>query len=296
MAPLEQPRRRVDARLVDSLGGIAIGARRAMGGALQGLHRSRRHGASVEFAEYRPYVPGDATALIDWAAYARTDRMLVRRFEEETSLTGWVLLDCSASMGWRPRGGRPKLDAACALSAGVLHVLVGQGDRAGLCAFARGLLGTHPPAGTPAALAPTLDALEALLPAGEGDIAAALHAACLVMARRSLVVVISDCLQAPSALSAALAHLHHDGHDVRLLHLVDRAELALEGEGEGVVELHDLENGERIEVDLAEARPAYRAAFAEHLEQVRRVALASATDYRRVDTATPVAHVLRELS
>ncbi len=200
-------------------------------------------------------------------------------------------------MGWRPRGRPPKLDAACALAAGALHVLVGQGDRAGLCAFAQGLCATHPPAGTASALAPPLEALEALAPVvGAGDIAGALHAACLVMARRSLVVVISDCLQAPAALSAALAHLHHDGHDVRLLHLVDRAELALEGEGDGVVELYDLETAERIEVELSEARDAYRAAFAAHLEEVRRVALACGAGYQRVDTATPVAHVLRGLA
>jgi uncharacterized protein (DUF58 family) len=294
MAAPDEPRPRLDPRLVDSLAGLVIGARRPMGGARQGLHRSARHGASVEFAEYRPYVPGDAPALIDWAAYARTDRHLVRRFEEETALTGWVLLDCSGSMGWAGRGGRAKLDAACALAAGAMQVLIGQGDRAGLCAFSAGLVATHAPAGTPAALKPALEALGTIPCAGAGDIAAALHAACLVMARRSLVVVLSDCLQAPAALSAAFAHLAHDGHDVRLLHLIDRDELALAGDG--LVELHDLETGERLEVDLDEAREAYRAAVAAHLDEVRRVALASRVDYRRIDTATPVATALRELA
>ncbi len=287
--------RHLPAHLADALHSLAIGARRPMAGGNQGLHRSLRHGASVEFAEYRPYVPGDPPQLIDWSAYARCDRHLVRRFEEETNLTGWILLDCSASLAWQGRrAGSSKLDYACSLAASLLYVLVGQGDRAGLITFADGIIERHAPAGSAPALVPQLHALEAVSSRGRGDIARSLHDACLVIPRRSLVLLVSDLLQAPSQVAGALAHLQHEGHDVRVLHLIDRAELQLEPTG--LVELKDLETGELLEVDLEEVRESYAEAVAGHLDDIRRAAGGSGAEYRLVDTQTAIHQVVRGLA
>lgn len=280
--------------LADSLAGITLGARRPMGGAHQGLHRSTRHGASVEFAEYRPYVPGDPPARIDWPAYARTDRYLVRRFEEETSLQAAILLDCSQSLAWRGAAAAPtKLGYACSLAAACLFVLTAQGDRAQVTTFSDRPLARLAGTGSAPALAPQLAALDALEPAGAGDIAAALLAIAPQLPRRALVILISDFLQAPATVANSLVQLTRAGHDVRLLHVIDRAELTLRERG--LVEVEDLETGERIEADLAELAEGYAHAVTDHLEEIKRIAHAHGSAYQLVDTSTPIARVLRSL-
>jgi len=286
--------RHLPPHLADALRGLSIAARRPMAGGMQGLHRSNRHGASVEFAEYRPYVPGDPPNLIDWSAYARTDKHLIRRFEEETNLTGWVLLDCSASLAWRGRGQVAKFDVACGLAASLLYMLVAQGDRGGLMTFSERIQTRHVPVGSAATLKPLLQVLEDARPQGRGDIAAALHLACETLPRRSLVMVVSDFLQQPLTVLGGIRHLHHAGHDVRVLHVVDRGELALETTG--LVELDDMETGERLEVDLDEIRESYRAAVAAHLEEIRRGCFGMNADYRLVLTDTPISEALRGMA
>jgi uncharacterized protein (DUF58 family) len=280
-------------QVADRLAGAQISARRAMAGSLQGLHRSNRHGASVEFAEYRAYVPGDPPSLIDWPVYARTDRYLVRRFEEETNLVGFCLVDCSQSMAWRGLGPCTKLDYACGLAAAAMYVLVNQGDRVGCAAFARKVVDRHAPTGSAAGLRPLLTALEAVQGKGEGDIGAALDEAAMFLPRRSLVVIVSDFLQAVPRAVAGVRRLHHDGHDVRVLHVVDRGEMALAGSG--LVDAIDLETGERLEVELEEVREGYRRAVADHLDEVRRGCLGAGADYRLIHTDTPIDSALKGL-
>jgi len=290
--------RYLPAHLADRLTALSVSARRAMAGGMQGLHRSNRHGASVEFAEYRPYIAGDPPSLIDWRAFARTDRHLVKRYEEETNLTGFVCLDCSSSLDWS--GGTPgavasagqrKFDYACTLAAAALYLLVSQGDRAGLLWFDAKVRGRMAPAGSPAALRPLLLALEGISPTDKGDIATALHAAAATLPRRSLVIVISDLLQDPAAVIGGLQHLHHDGHDVRVLHVVDRAEMTLPGTG--LVEAVDRETGSRVEVEIDELRENYKIAVANHLNALRRGCQGLPADYRLATTDTLVEEALR---
>jgi uncharacterized protein (DUF58 family) len=286
--------RHLPPHLADSLHGLSIAARRPMAGGTQGLHRSNRHGASVEFAEYRPYVPGDPPQLIDWSAYARTDHYLIRRFEEETNLTGYVALDCSGSLAWKGRGRLSKFDYACGVAASLLYILVSQGDRGGLLTFSDAIIERHAPAGSAARLKPMLEFLDAASATGKGDIASSLHQASEVLPRRSLVLVISDFLQSPREVLSGLKHLHHDGHDVRVIHILDRGELTLDASG--LVELDDLESGERLEVDLDEIREVYRQAVDAHLEEIRRGCLGMISDYRLVHTDTPIAQALRGMA
>ncbi len=279
--------------LADRLHGYTVTARRAMAGGRQGGHRSNRHGASVEFAEYRPYVPGDAPSLIDWSAYARSDRYLVKRFEEETDLTGFVVLDVSQSMAWRGQGPISKLDHARYLASALLFVLSGQGDRAGLVTVCAGLRDRHPAAGSLATLRPLLSAIDAVTPGGQGDLAKSLHEAAAFLPRRSLVFVVSDLLQPSRDVLDGLRRLHHDGHEVRVLHVVDRAELDLPGSG--LAQVTDLETGERLEVELDEVREAYRAGVAAWLDELRRGCQGIPADYRLCDTAAPIEDALRGL-
>ncbi len=105
-------------RVADHIRGLAISSRLPMQGGIQGLHRSPDFGASVEFAEYRDYIEGDAPNLIDWQVFAKTDRYMIRRFQDETSLRATVLVDASASLNFRQTGPVTKFEYACSLAAG----------------------------------------------------------------------------------------------------------------------------------------------------------------------------------
>jgi uncharacterized protein (DUF58 family) len=122
-------------RVADQIRGLGISSRRPMQGGIQGLHRSPDFGASVEFAEYRDYIEGDAPNLIDWQVFAKTDRYMIRRFQDETSLRATVLVDASASLNFRQTGPVTKFEYACSLAAGLMYMLVCQGDAASLAFF-----------------------------------------------------------------------------------------------------------------------------------------------------------------
>src|SRR5271156_6892009 len=117
-------------RVADQMRGLGISSPRPMQGGIQGLHRSPDFGASVEFAEYRDYIEGDAPNLIDWQVFAKTDRYMIRRFQDETSLRACVLVDASASLHFKQTGAVTKFEYACSLAAGLMYLLVCPGDAA----------------------------------------------------------------------------------------------------------------------------------------------------------------------
>ncbi|MFQ5552048.1 MAG: DUF58 domain-containing protein, partial [Gemmatimonadales bacterium] len=121
---------------VAQLGGVEFVARGIVEGFLAGLHRSPFHGFSVEFAEHRPYQPGDELRYIDWKMLARSDKLVVKQYEEETNTRAMLVLDCSKSMDWS--GGEltlTKLEYAKRLAAALTHILLGQRDATGLISF-----------------------------------------------------------------------------------------------------------------------------------------------------------------
>ncbi len=293
--PDEGGHRCLPAALADRLHAVELTARRRMAGARAGRHRSPRQGDSVEFADHRPYYPGDPIQRIDWRAWARTDRYLIRRFEAEVSLTGMVIVDASASMGWSGGEGRPtKMEAAIRLAASFLWCLVHQADRGGLV-VADGGAGLHrPPVGALPGLVPLLDDLDAVVPTGAGNLGEALVGAAPRLPARSLVLVVSDLLVPVTEVARGLQALHHHGHDVRVAHLVDPAELDLPPGG--LMELEDAETSERIEVDGDELRRGWRAAVEDHHEALRRACQGCPAGYRRTRPDDAPERVLAELA
>lgn len=292
--------RHLPAATIERLHGLSVSPRRAVAGSRQGAHRAARHGASVEFAEFRDYAPGDPPSLIDWSVYARTDRHLVRRFEAETDLTGWVLLDASASMAWQ--GGRGGADetthgsvwaAGCRLAAALLYLLVRQGDRAGLAVLRDGVAAHCPPAASIATLAAPLAELERQRPHGRHDLGAAVAAAAGLIPRRAVAMLVSDCLQPVVSLAGAVQRLHHQGCDVRVFQLCDPALFELPAGGLAVLE--DAESGERVEADCDELRASWRAAVEAHIADLRRACHACPCEHRLVMTDQPVDAALRDL-
>jgi uncharacterized protein (DUF58 family) len=168
------PQQWLDPAVLARLGSLELKARVIVEGFLQGLHRSPFKGFSVEFAEYRPYLPGDDPASIDWRAFARTDRYYVKRFEQETNLPCHLLLDVSASMGYGS-GPLTKLQYGSYLAASLAYLLSRQRDAVGLMAFDHDVVTHLPPSTRPRHLRSLLVALDALRPGTRSDLARPLN-------------------------------------------------------------------------------------------------------------------------
>ena len=279
--------------LADRLHPLNLSVRRPVEGHMQGQHRSPHHGSSVEFAEYREYTRGDPPNLIDWAVYARSDRYVVRRYQEETNLRGFVLLDTSESMAFHEDGLYPKFEYAAYLAAALMYILIRQSDAAGLALFHEGLHKLLPPAGSLEGLRPMLLALEEVKPTGRSRIGEALHKLAERIRSRSLVVLVSDLLREPDEILRGLRHLHHDGHEVMVLHVLDPAELRISFTG--MVELKELETGDKLVLQADEFREAYAQAVQRHIETLRRGCTDCLADYHLVNTRRPVEETLQRM-
>ncbi len=286
--------RRLPPDMAERLKGFTLNVRRPVQGPRQGMHRSPAYGASVEFAEYREYAPGDPPGLIDWAVYARSDKYMIRRYQEETNLRAWVMLDTSESLAFRQAGRLTKLDYAATLAAGLLLVLVNQGDSAALATFDRDLRTVLPGTTTHEGLVRHLQALDAVKAEGKSDIERALHGLADRLESRSLVIVISDLLEPPDRILRGLWRLHHDRHAVMVLHVLDGGELTLGAEGSA--ELRELETGARMSLETDSLRTAYGREVQHYLEEIRLGCAACLADYHFVDTRLPVEEHILKLS
>lgn len=277
-------------RVADQVRGLGLSARRPMQGGIQGLHRSPDFGASVEFAEYRDYVEGDAPNLIDWQVFAKTDRYMIRRFQDETSLRACVLVDASASLRFKQAGAVTKFEYACSLAAGLMYLLVCQGDAVALSFFTDRVTKSFAPVASTETLSPVLLEMENVEPTGAGNIEKALHEAAEQFKQRTLVIVISDLLQPPAQFARGIQHLQHNRHDVTVFHVLDGAEIALPLHG--LVELRDLETAEKLLIEADEIRPRYAQAVQGYLAEVSRLCTACGASYFTIDTRTPMLEAL----
>ncbi|OQB84864.1 MAG: VWA domain containing CoxE-like protein [Planctomycetes bacterium ADurb.Bin126] len=281
-------------RMADRLRGMGVAVRKQMDGSMQGLHRSPAFGSSVEFAEYRGYVPGDPIRRIDWAVYARTDRYVIRQFQEEVNIRAYVLLDISRSMSYRQSGPMTKLEYASFLAAGMMYLMVQQGDSTSLVTFDADIRDMHDLTGSFTGLKPMLRALEGVTAEREGDIEAALHAAAERIPGKAMVVLISDLLQDPRQALRGVQHLVHDGKDVTVFHVLDPGELRLPIDG--LYEVEALETREKMVVDIGEIREAYLRQLREYLDEVRTGCSNVGADYILVNTNTEVHDTLHKRS
>ena len=193
-------------------------------------------------------------------------------------------------MSFRDQGLHTKMDYACFLTAGLMYVLVNQSDAAGLMLFNETLGKSFPPVASLGGLRPLLLALEEIKPTGRSQIGKALHHLAEQIQRRSLVILISDLLQEPAEVIRGLQHLHHNRHEVLVLQPMDAAELNLNFTG--LVELRELETGDRLPVHADEIREAYAAEARKFLDEIRRGCGGCPAEYHLVDTRTPVEEAL----
>lgn len=252
-------------------------------GFLQGLHASPFHGFSVEFSEHRRFSSGDDPKMIDWLVYAKTDKYYVKKYESETNITGYLVMDLSSSMGYTYRQQLTKFEYAISLAAALAYLMVHQQDPVGCIAFDEQVRQSIAPKSKRTQLGTILSLLAKLQPTGKTDVARALTQISGMMRHRSLIMLFSDLLVEPDPLIQALHRLRHRGHDVILFHILDEAEVRFPFEG--LVNLEDPETGERVEVNADGFRDDYKAELDAFRGRLQRDSFQSRIDYVPLDTS-----------
>ncbi len=279
----------VDPVALAQLGALPLMSRKPMLGSVSGRHSSPHRGASVEFAEYRKYVPGDDLRRLDWRAYGRSDRFYIKEFEADTNLRMVVVIDTSGSMEFGSAG-TTKLEYARRITAALSYLAIQQGDAVGLACVADGIVHNIPPRRNPAHLTTIYDTLELARSQGETGLVTILHELAETVRQRALILVISDFFVETSALRECFEHLRFRKHDVTAFHLLDPEELAFDFQRP--TRFIDLEGGTAIFADPVEIAERYHRAMNEYLESLRRVVLETAVDYRRISIDAPYAQEL----
>lgn len=280
----------LDPVVLSKLGNLPLFARQPMLGSVSGRHRSPHRGSSIEFAEYRKYVPGDDPRRLDWRAYARSDRFYVKEFEADTNLRLVVVLDTSGSMRYQWDEGETKLNYGKKLAGTLGYLAAKQGDAVGLtCAAAK--LGVEvPPRRNAAHLRNVLTTLSKTEAQGETGLVEALHKVAERVSQRALVVVISDLFVSPEELSDCFQHLRYRRHDVAIFHLLQNQEI--EFDFDRPTRFVDLEGGSNLLIEPSLIRREYQTALTEYLEGLDQAVRDSAVDYQRIEIAEPHGDVL----
>jgi uncharacterized protein (DUF58 family) len=253
-------------------------------GNLAGRHRSPAKGASTEFADHRAYIAGDDPKRIDWKVLGRTERYYVRRYEDETNLRVYLIVDRSASMGYTS-GKLTKYDYACRLAAAIGYVVVKGRDSVGLYLYADKIDVATGARNSFAQLNNVLKTLQRYSPSSATDTAKTLHQIAESVHRRALIVLFSDLFDQPQEVVKALAHFRKHHHDVIVFHVLDSQELDFTFKKGAQFE--DMETGEKLYIDPPALAEDYRKAFAEFLNQYRGPCAEMNIDYRIVNTSHP---------
>jgi len=256
-------------------------ARTPMIGTLAGQHRSPYRGSSVEFAEYRKYVPGDDLRRLDWRVLARTDRYYIREFEADTNLRNYIVVDCSGSMGFGQKGER-KFDFARRIAATLAYLTSHQGDAVGLQCYSDKRLHDIPPRRNPAHLKYILDTLGKVKPDGETSLVQQLHELAERVRQRALVIIISDFFCDVDELMNCFQHLAFQKHDFAVFHLLDPNEVAFDFDRP--MRFVDLEDKSVLLAEPEVIQDIYRQTVTDYLKAMHEGCNKFQADYRRIET------------
>jgi uncharacterized protein (DUF58 family) len=282
------------------LGTLELRARMIVEGVTSGAHRSPYQGFSVEFAQHRPYVPGDDLRHLDWKVFGRTDKLHLKQYQQETNLDLLILVDASGSMRYGSRlfeeasgvgrktspDGRlnwSKFDHATAVAAAMGYIALRQGDRVGLTVYADDILGQLRPSSSPGTWRQIVATLSTQpVESKQTNLAKAIDRALSHVTHRSLMVIISDLFMDPKVVTEAMSRLRFRGHDLVLLQILDRRERDFAFDQE--VPLEGMEGEGLVKVDPRAIRDAYLAAMAEHHSTIDAAARACGFEMMTIDT------------
>jgi uncharacterized protein (DUF58 family) len=271
--------------VIRNIARLDLRARFIVEGLLSGLHASPFQGFSVEFSEHRRYEPGDDPRDIDWQVFARTDRIYIKRYQAETNITGYLLMDLSRSMGYTWRQNLTKFDYAICLAAAISYLMIHQQDPVGLMTFDETLRASLPARSRRSHLADILSVLQQCQPSGKSMIAENLMRAAAMIRHRSLMMIMSDLLSDPTDILQAVRAMRFRGHDVILFHILDEAEVTFPFSGS--VDLLEPESSDHEIVDASAIRADYLQALDEMRTQYRSTCQSIGADYVPLDTSMP---------
>ncbi|GIW81261.1 MAG: hypothetical protein KatS3mg105_3068 [Gemmatales bacterium] len=269
--------------VIRQVGRLDLRAKFIVEGFLAGLHASPYHGFSVEFSEHRKYVPGDDLKDLDWNIYAKTEKFYIKKFQAETNVTGYLVMDLSGSMAYTYRQELTKFEYGICLAAALGYLMIHQQDPVGLITFDTQIRSALQPHSKRTQLGAILAHLSNLQPSGTTDVANCLHQVAAMVRSKGLVMVFSDLLTEPAPVIDALHHLRHRGHEVILFHILDEAEVRFPFEG--IVEFEDVEDHQRLTVDALGMRTDYLEALAEFRDHYREECSKANVDYVEIDTS-----------
>lgn len=281
------------------LGTFELRAKMVVEGVMSGMHRSPYHGFSVEFAQHRPYVPGDDIRHLDWKVYGRSDKLHLKQYEQETSLDLVLLVDASGSMNYGSRlyseasgkghtvssDGRTnwtKFDHATATAAALAHLAIRQGDRVGLGVYADQMMAMLGRTGASDQWRRIVGALSTHPVEKAANLGRVIDQTIAKLNNRCLIGIISDFYEDPQEIRTALARLRHRSHDVMLMQVIDRQEETFDFTES--LPFLGLEDEGRVRVDPRALKAEYLKAFNDHREQVEKAARSFGFDYQRVCT------------
>jgi uncharacterized protein (DUF58 family) len=276
----------LDPAIIARLGTMELKARTVVEGFLSGLHRSPYKGFSVEFAEYRQYLPGDDLSTLDWKVYARSDRHYVKKFEEETNVDCHLLLDVSASMAYRGAAPMSKLEYGSVLAASLAFLMNRQRDATGLISFDDRIRVRIPASARRGHVHALLLALERLETGSRSDISRPLRLLSEALVKRSMVIVISDLLDEPEPAIKGLKHLRFRGTDVLVFQVLDPQELTFPFRG--AARFRDVESAEELVADPSKIRKQYLRELAGLTLRYDRELRGAGIDYVQLDTSQPL--------
>ncbi|GAB5444914.1 MAG: DUF58 domain-containing protein [Fuerstiella sp.] len=278
--------------VIQNIARLDLRAKFIVEGFLTGLHASPFHGFSVEFSEHRRYNPGDDPKDIDWQVFARTDRIYVKKYQAETNITGYLLLDLSRSMAYTYRQKLTKFDYCICLAAALSYMMIHQQDPVGLITFDDQLRRSLPAKSRRSQFGNILAVLQQCRPEGETNIAGSLTRVASMLRQRSLLVLMSDLLSDPDEVIDSLRMLRYAGHDLILFHVLDEAEVTFPFSGS--VDLLEPESNENQIVDAAGIRADYLDALQELRDRYQQECFALGADYVALDTSMPFDKALTE--
>jgi len=270
---------------LERYGNLLVFARTMVEGYFAGKHKSPYRGSSVEFTDYREYVPGDDPKHIDWRAYGRSRRLFVRQYEAETDMVIYLMVDISGSMAYSGSERDSKYILAAKIAAALSYLMIHQGDKAALALFASGLKFYLPPGGTRRHLHNLVTQLEVIYPALGTSTADALAECDVLFRKRGRLVVLSDFWDRPEQIFEALSRFLHRKFEVLLLHMVHPDERDLPSAH--AARFRDMETNEEVQVEPEEIRAAYSAAARQRMDALAREATYRGISYAPVNTARP---------
>ena len=285
----------LDHELLSQLAPLELRARKIVEGFISGLHKSPHHGFSVEFAEHRPYNPGDEIKHIDWKVYAKTERLYVKKYEEETNLRCYLLLDTSSSMFYKYFSPWTKLRYAIHFGSSLMYLMNRQRDACGLVTFSEEIEHFIPAKSSQSHLRMLFTEFERLLEGEEEGMreqrrtatAQVIHEVAERLNHRSLVVILTDLFEnvdRHEQLISSLKHLRHRKHEVLLFNVLEKqSERELDFADRRIM-MQDMETGSQMEIMPAQIREDYKKKVEELTHRFKMACSEFQIDFEELDT------------